>query len=92
MVGESLPGMRGEMQRTITWLNDFYKSADGLQRPDGLWIHNQPDVEGLTTWVFDLYLRLRLKGQSEMDARRAVEDAIRNTDEWRARHTARTAP
>jgi hypothetical protein len=92
MVGESLPGMRGELQRTIAWLNEFYKSRDGLQRPEGLWIHDQPDIEGMTTWVFDLYLRLRLKGVSEADARRAVEDAIRSTEEWRARHAARTGP
>jgi hypothetical protein len=87
MVGESLPAMRGELQRTIAWLNDFYKSPDGLQRPEGLWIRDQPDIEGLTTWVFDLYLRLRLQGVSEAEARRAVEDAIKATGEWRTRHT-----
>jgi hypothetical protein len=39
-------------------------------------------------WVFDVYLRNRLKGQSEEQARRSVEDAIKQSDEWRTKHRA----
>ena len=56
----------------MTWLNDFYKSADGLQRPEGLWLHDRPDWEGLSVWVFSVYLPHRLKGEIEDQARQAV--------------------
>src|SRR5262245_1361287 len=65
IVTNSLEGSGPEIQRTLEWLNDFYKSRDGLQRPNGLWIANHPDWEGISVWVFDVYLRHRLKGDSE---------------------------
>ena len=55
---------------------------------EGLWISGHPDFEGISTWVFDVYLRHRLKGESEEQARRAIEDAITQSDEWRAKHRA----
>ena len=58
----SMEGQGPEMQRAMAWLNDFYKSPEGLRRPDGLWIGGHPDFEGLSVWVFDVYLRHRLKG------------------------------
>ena len=82
----SMEGQGPEMQRAMTWLNDFYKSPDGLQRPEGLWIGGHPDFEGLSVWVFDVYLRHRLKGEPEEQARQAVVDAIKQSDEWRAKH------
>ena len=82
----SMEGQGAEMQRAMTWLNDFYKSPDGLQRPEGLWIGNHPDFEGLSVWVFDVYLRHRLKGEPEEQARQAVVDAIKQSDEWRVKH------
>ena len=44
----SLSEQGGEIQRTMSWLNDFYKGPDGLQRPSGLWIDGHPDFEGLS--------------------------------------------
>jgi len=88
MVADWMEGTGVEIQRTIVWLSDFYKSEDGLQRPDGSWIGGHPDVEGIRVWVFDVYLRRRLKGDSEEQARRAVEDGIKQSDEWRAKHRA----
>jgi len=41
---------------------------------------------GISVWVFDVYLRDRLKGHSEDQARRSVEDAIKQSDEWREKH------
>src|SRR6476619_1037841 len=54
-VADSMEGQGAEVQRVMTWLNEFYKSADGLKRPEGLWIHGHPDYEGLSIWVFDVY-------------------------------------
>jgi hypothetical protein len=87
-VAASMEGQNVETQRVMTWLNDFYKSADGLQRPEGLWIDGHPDFLGIGTWVFDVYLRNRLRGQSEEQARRSVEEAIKTSDEWRTKHRA----
>ena len=84
----SIEGQGPEMQRAMTWLNDFYKSPNGLQRPEGLWIGGHPDFEGLSVWVFDVYLRHRLKGEPEEQARQAVVDAIKQSDEWRTKHGA----
>jgi hypothetical protein len=85
-VAASMKGQNAETQRVLTWLNDFYKSTDGLQRPEGLWIDGHPDFQGIAMWVFDVYLRNRLNGQSEEQARRSVEDAIKQSDEWRSKH------
>jgi hypothetical protein len=87
-VAASMEGQNAETQRVMTWLNDFYKSTDGLQRPEGLWIDGHPDFTGISAWVFDVYLRDRLRGQSEEQARRSVEEAIRQSDEWRTKHRA----
>jgi hypothetical protein len=86
MAADSMESQGSEIQRVMTWLNDFYKSPDGLQRPEGLWIHGHPDFEGISAWVFDVYLRHRLKGEPEEQARQTVVDAIKQSDEWRAKH------
>jgi len=88
-VADSMEGQGDEVERVMIWLNDFYKSADGLRRPEGLWINGHPDFQGLGVWVFDLYLRRRLKGDTEEQARKAIEAAIRESDEWRVKHASR---
>ena len=85
-VVESLSTQGDEIQRTMTWLNDFYKSADGLQRPQGLWLHDRPDWEGLSVWVFSVYLPHRLGGETEEQARQTVMDAIKQSEEWQVKH------
>jgi hypothetical protein len=82
----AMEGQRAEVQRAIEWLNDFYKSPDGLQRPQGLWIDGHPDFVGIGAWVFDYYLPERRRGKTEEDARQAVETAIKRSDEWRSLH------
>lgn len=86
LVAASMEGQGPEIHRAMVWLNDFYKSPEGLQRPGGLWVGDHPDFEGLSAWVFEVYLRTRLKGFSEDQARQAVVDAIKRSDEWRAKH------
>jgi hypothetical protein len=88
-VADSMEGQGDEVQRVMMWLNDFYKSPSGLQRPEGLWIDGHPDFQGLSVWVFDVYLRRRLRGDSDDQARKAVESAIRESDEWRVKHPGR---
>lgn len=86
VVADSLEGQDAEIQRTLEWLNGFYRSPDGLQRPEGLWIGDHPDFVGISAWVFDVYFKNRLRGMSEAEARKSVEDAIKQSDEWRVKH------
>src|SRR5262249_40824668 len=85
-VADSMEGQGPEVQRVMMWLDEYYKSADGLKRPGGLWINGHPDYEGLRILIFDVYLRRRLRGDSADQARSAVETAIKESDEWRVKH------
>jgi len=88
LAAERLHGHREDIVRASQWLHEFYGSADGLRRPEGLWLaqQRQPDFEALGAWVFDVYLNARVNGASDADARQAVVDAIKGTDEWRRVH------
>ena len=89
MAGERIKNLRREdMVSMVQWLDDFYRSAEGLQRPTGLWRAdlNKPDGEAIGVWILDVYLQARLAGQSDADARQAVVDQIKSTDEWRQKH------
>ena len=79
---------REEMVATVQWLDDFYRAPEGLQRPDGLWRADtrRPDGEAIGVWVLDVYLQSRLAGKSDAEARQAVVDQIKSTDEWRKKH------
>lgn len=88
---ERLQGHREDIVRAAQWLQQYYQSDEGLRRSDGLWLagQRQVDAEAIGAWLFDVYLKARIAGQSDEEARRAVSDAIRNTDEWRQAHAAR---
>jgi hypothetical protein len=86
LAAESMEGQGAEIQRVMTWLDAFYKSADGLQRSEGLWIKGHPDYEGISAWIFDVYLRDRLNGLTEAEAQERVATAIRQSEEWRTKH------
>ena len=79
---------REEMVAAVQWLDDFYRSADGLQRPTGLWRPdlNKPDGEAIGVWILDVYLQARLAGKSDTEARQTVMDQVKGTDEWRLKH------
>jgi hypothetical protein len=83
---DSMAGQGSEIAGVLAWLHGYYKAAEGLQRPDGLWIDDHPDYEGIAHWVFDVYLRNRLGGLTPMQAQQAVDEAIKGTDEWRTKH------
>jgi hypothetical protein len=70
----------------IEWLHNFYKAPDGLQRPEGLWIDGHPDYTGISTWILGVYMSSRLRGQTDAQAKQAIQDAIRQSEEWRAKH------
>lgn len=87
---ERLRGRRGEVVQAIAWLHEYYASDRGLRRPNGLWLadRKQPDFEAIGAWIFDVYLHERVAGKTEEQARQAIEDAIRSSDEWRKVHAA----
>ena len=87
ITADSMEGQGAEIKRVMSWLNGFYKSPDGLQRSEGLWINGAPDYEGIGYWMFEVYLRNRLKGMPEEQARQSIETAIKASDEWRTKHS-----
>jgi hypothetical protein len=78
-----------ELVDVMRWLDGFYRSADGLQRPTGLCINDAPDFDGIRTWIFGTYLRTRTAGASPEAARQQLTDMLRDSDEWRAKHPGR---
>ena len=86
LAAESMEGQAVEIEHALAWLDDYYKSPEGLQRPQGLSIDGRPDFPGIGVWIFDKYLLLRLRGATEETARKAVADEIRRSQEWRSKH------
>lgn len=77
---------RGEAMLFGRWLHDYYKSAEGLQRPKGLSINDAPDWEGVGAWMFDVWLQARVAGKSDDEARALVIAEIQKTGEWKEKH------
>ena len=75
-----------EVRRSVTWLDEYYQSPEGLQRKRGLCDGDRIDAEGLTAWLFGTYLRLRIDGAPEGVARQTVIDAIRRNPDWQRLH------
>ncbi len=88
LAAERLKFRREEMASVVTWLDDVYRGADGLQRPGGLVRADtgKADGEAIGVWILDVYLKARIAGASEEEARTQVLDNIRGTDEWRQKH------
>ena len=85
---QQLMPTRPEVTAAGQWLNEFYKSQDGLQRPQGLWINDQPDFEGVSAWILDVYVWSRAEGASDEDARQRIVRTIQGSDEWKLKHPA----
>ena len=81
-----LPFSRDELLAVMERLDRFYAAPEGLQRPNGLSINGGPDLLGIANWVVDVFLGARVEGRSAESAWASVEQAIRNSDEWRAKH------
>jgi hypothetical protein len=88
LAAEKVKFRREEVVAIVQWLDEFYRSPEGLQRPGGLVnpATNRADAEALGVWVLDVYLQARIAGASEEEARQRVADNIKGTDEWRKKH------
>jgi hypothetical protein len=91
LAAEKLKNQRASVVQAAQWLHDYYKSDEGLRRPDGLWRadQKQPDFEALGAWIFDVYLNARVEGKTDEEARKLITDAIQGSDEWRRVHAAK---
>ena len=91
LAAEKLKNQRGNVLQAAQWLHDYYRSDEGLRRPDGLWRadQKQPDFEALGAWIFDVYLNARVEGKSDEEARKLITDAIQGSDEWRRVHATK---
>jgi hypothetical protein len=85
---DKMQGHREEMVGVVAFVDDLYRSADGLQRPGGLYNPQAQavDAEAIGTWVLDVYLKARIAGRSDAEARQAIADAIKGSEEWRRKH------
>lgn len=85
---QKLQGHREELVAAVGFLDELYRSPEGLQRPGGLYNPDtrRVDAEAIGTWILDVYLRARIEGKSEAEARRSITDAIQGSDEWRRKH------
>lgn len=88
LANDKLQNRREDVVGAVAFVDDLYRSADGLQRPDGLYMPDakKVDAEAIGTWVLDVYLRARIEGKSDAEARQSIVDAIRGSDEWRRKH------
>jgi hypothetical protein len=85
---EKLHSHREEMVGAVSFVDDLYRSTDGLQRPDGLYNPDtkRVDAEAIGTWVLDVYMQARIAGKSDAEARQSIADAVKGSDEWRRKH------
>jgi hypothetical protein len=85
---EKLHGRREELVAAVAFLDDLYRSNDGLQRPGGLYAADaqKVDAEAIGTWILDVYMKSRIEGKSDAEARQSITDAIKGSDEWRRKH------
>ena len=81
-----MPVEPAEMLDALSFVHDYYSSAAGLQRANGLAINGRPDFEGVATWVLDVFLNSRLDGLDLDACQQNVMHGIQQTQEWRAKH------
>jgi hypothetical protein len=88
MAMDKVQSHREEVVAVVGYVDDLYRSADGLQRAGGLYDVNAKkiDAEAVGTWILDVYMKARIEGKSDAEARQAIADAIKSSDEWRSKH------
>jgi hypothetical protein len=72
-----------EFMTEMQALHDFYRADEGLQRPAGIGAF---DKDAIGQWLYNTYVRQREEGKSPEQARKAYQDAIRTSDEWKVKH------
>jgi len=85
---DKLRSHREEMVAAVAFVDDLYRSADGLQRPGGLYLPDthRVDAEAIGTWILDVYMQARITGKSDAEARQSIVGAVKGSDEWRRKH------
>ena len=85
---ERLRSKREDMVQAVAFVDDLYRSPQGLMRPNGLYNADaqKVDAEAIGTWILDVYLQARIAGKSDAEARQSIADAIKGSDEWRSKH------
>jgi hypothetical protein len=85
---EKLKSHREELVGAVRFVDDLYRSPDGLMRPGGVYNleAQRVDAEAIGTWVLDVYMQARIAGKSDAEARQSITDAIKGSDEWRRKH------
>ena len=88
MALDKVQSRREEMVAAVGFVDDLYRSTDGLQRPGGLYNLDaqRVDAEAIGTWVLDVYMKARIEGKTDADARQAISDAIKGSDELKHKH------
>jgi hypothetical protein len=88
LANEKIQSRREDMVGAVAFVDDLYRSQDGLQRPGGLYMPDaqKVDAEAIGTWILDVYMRARIDGKSDAEARQAISDSIKGSDEWRRKH------
>ena len=77
---------RDEALDEMRYLDSYYSSQEGLQRPNGLSLNGKPDFEGIAAWYLDVYQNERMLGATRAEARAAYVSQIRLSEEWRIKH------
>src|SRR4029453_14650279 len=75
-----------EMSDTLKWLDTFYRSPEGLQRPTGIITDGAVDFESISNWLFRNYLQARAHGATAEEARESVAKQIRESAEWQEKN------
>lgn len=88
LASDKLTSHREELVGAVAFVDDLYRSPDGLMRPGGVYNPDaqRVDAEAIGTWVLDVYLQARIAGKSDAEARQSIADAIKGSDEWRRKH------
>ena len=88
LANDKVKGHREELVAAVAFVDDLYRSAEGLQRPGGLYSTDAQriDAEAIGTWILDVYMQARIAGKSDAEARQSIADAIKGSDEWRRKH------
>lgn len=88
LANEKIRGHRQELVAAVTFVDELYRSDDGLQRPGGLYnpTAQRVDAEAIGTWILDVYMQARIAGKTDAEARQSIADAVKGSDEWRRKH------
>lgn len=91
MAMDKIQSRREDLVGAVAYVDDLYRSTDGLQRPGGLYNVDakRVDAEAIGTWILDVYMKARIEGKSDAEARQSIADAIKGSDEWRSKHQKR---